>query len=270
MKNITVLLAATLVLGAFAGSEVRRLTDDQMKSMTEERSFTASNGMKLGYRVHLPADKTKKYPLLVLMHGAGETGDDNFKQLKNGAPYILGYIAEGEKHECVFIAPQCPAGHRWMEEEVWKKPSHTFTEKPAAPLAAAIELIENAIATLPVDPDRVYLTGLSMGGFATWDILARRRDLFAAAIPVCGGGDPAYASKLLDLPIWVTHALNDACVSVSYPRSMMTEFWRLGAKNIRYSEYWDGGHWIWDPTYRDRQYLNWLFSKSRKPAESAK
>ena len=236
MKSILCLATLSTAMCVWAGDEVKRLTPEQMTAMTEAKSFTASNGLTLGYRQHLPKDLTKKHPLLVLMHGAGEVGDDNFKQLHNAAPFILGYIAEGTGHEMVFLAPQCPAGHKWMEESVWEKKSHTFTPEPKKPIAAAIELIEHAIKTLPVDPDRVYVAGLSMGGFATWDILIRRPDLFAAAMPVCGGGDPASVTPALkSLPIWATHAVNDTCVSPSYARGMVEAFWKMNAANVRYT-----------------------------------
>ena len=270
MKAILCLAALSLTTCVRAGDEVKRLTPEQMAAMTEAKSFTASNGLTLGYRQHLPKDLTKKHPLLVLMHGVGEVGNDNFKQLHNAAPFILGYIAEGTGHEMVFLAPQCPAGHKWMEESVWEKKSHTFTPEPKKPIAAAIELIEHAIKTLPVDPDRVYIAGLSMGGFATWDILIRRPDLFAAAMPVCGGGDPASVTPALkSLPIWVTHAVNDTCVSPGYARGMVEAFWKMNAANVRYTEFHEGGHWVWDPTFRDRRFLNWLLKQNRqkKPAD---
>ena len=269
MKMALMMAMAALALGAWA-ADVKKMSDDDMKAMTEELSFTASNGLKLGYRRHLPADKSKKYPLIVLMHGAGEVGDDNFKQLKNAAPFILGYIAEGASHEMVFIAPQCPRGHFWMEEQVWNKKSHKFTPRPAKPIAAAIELVEDAVKTLPVDPDRVYIAGLSMGGFATWDVIIRRPELFAAAIPVCGGGDPAsIGPEMKGLPIWATHAVNDNIVSPSFARGMVGAFWDMKAANIRYTEFHDGGHGVWDRTFRDRQFLDWLLKQNRvkKPAE---
>lgn len=263
MKRIGVAaVAAFCGMAAGAACTVESMTDDAMKAATETREFVSTNDFKLGYRIHLPSEPAGK-PLVLLMHGLGEVGNDNFIQLKNGGPQLLNYISE-PGHEAVLIAPQCPTGHRWMECHPWEVPPRwTVTPEPAKPIAAVLELVEKTVKEFGLDGARIYVTGMSMGGFATWELITRRPNLFAAALPVCGGGDPDMAARLLRVPIWVTHNRDDTVVNPQFNRNMMKAFWDLGAKNVRYTEFWEGGHDAWNPTYGRREILDWLFSRRR-------
>ena len=247
---------------AVARAPVVPLDREAMKKATVAKEFTAKDGFKLGYRLHLPAE-TKERPLVVMMRGLGEIGNDNFGQLALGAPQLLGYITE-KGHEAVFLAPQCPTGHTWMECKPWTQPAPwKSTEKAARPIEAVIELIESVANEYHVNRARIYVTGMSMGGFATWELILRKPGLFAGAVPVCGGGDPAMAEKLLRVPIWTTHNMRDPAVKAAFSRATVAAFWTLNAKNIRYTEYWKEGHDAWTETYSDREILDWLFSQRR-------
>ncbi len=169
------------------------------------------------YRLMKP-EKTEpgvKYPLVLFLHGAGERGADNTSQLLHG----VREFAKPENrrlYPCFVVAPQCPTDRRWVEVD-WSAPAHTAPENPSEPLRLALDLVDKLAAELPVDRNRIYVTGLSLGGYGTWDAIARRPDLFAAAIPVCGGGDTAMAAKIKDIPIWAFHGDKDPVVAPREP-----------------------------------------------------
>lgn len=271
MKKLLV-AAAVVAMGicAFANPDVvEGVSMERMLEVTTAESFTGSTGLTLGYRKYVPAEVTEgeKLPLVVLMHGLGEIGTNNVRQLVNGGPQLLAYIAN-QGHKAVFIAPQCPSGHLWMECKPWQMYPWKLQDQVATPIATALELIEKTIKDEPVDPSRVYVTGMSMGGFATWELITRRPDLFACAVPICSGGDPAQAAKLKDLPIWTTHCADDGVVKPEFNRDMVKGFWDIKARNIRYTEFWKGGHNAWTPTLSDRAVLNWMFAQ-KKPEPKA-
>jgi poly(3-hydroxybutyrate) depolymerase len=215
------------------------------------------------YRIHTPEkiEQGKKYPLVVLLHGAGERGDDNKKQLAHGAADILKF-AQAAKQPIFFIAPQCPRGQQWVNTP-WGKMSHTMPKEPSKSMALAIGLIKKTVADSPVDENRIYVTGLSMGGFATWDIVQRMPDYFAAAMPICGGADTAQAAKLKDMPIWCFHGGNDRVVKTQRSRDMIAAIKKAGGAP-KYTEYPGVGHNSWTKTFGDKEVLTWLFAQKKK------
>jgi predicted peptidase len=152
-----------------------------------EKKVFSDGESTLPYRIHLPRELSpeKRYPLVLFFHGAGERGSDNEKQLLIAIGQFFGDPAS-PLHDCIVIAPQCPEDSKWVPLSSWEDTQYSTDELPESlPLSLAVKLIEEAKRTYPIDPDRVYSTGLSMGGYATWDLLVRHTDLFAAAIPVC-------------------------------------------------------------------------------------
>src|SRR5262249_20918676 len=147
----------------------------------EKHTYRDAHGKELPYRLLKPLhpEEGKKYPLVIFLHGAGERGSDNEKQLIHGVPHFVAKETQ-EKYPCFLVAAQCPAGQRWVEVD-WSADSHTQPKAPGEAGRLTLELIEQVMKELPIDPKRVYLTGLSMGGYGTWDLLARRPELFAAA-----------------------------------------------------------------------------------------
>jgi len=256
MKRIQICVLAVVVIG-FA-SLARGA--DQFVARTYE-----SGKETLPYRIHSPEklEKGKRYPLVVLFHGAGERGDDNKKQLVHGAADILKF-AKGANQPIFFIAPQCPRGQQWVDAP-WSKLAHTMPKEPSTSMALAIGLIKKTVADLPVDDKRIYVTGLSMGGFATWDIIQRMPDYFAAAMPICGGGDTAQATGLKNMPVWCFHGGNDRVVKTSRSRDMIAAIKKAGGMP-KYTEYPGVGHNSWKKTFRDREALTWLFARKRKTA----
>ena len=229
--------------------------------MTEPRVFE-KDGSKLLYRWHAPAkvDAGRRYPLVILFHGAGERGDDNTAQLVHGATELLDY-AKKVGEDVFFIAGQVPRGQQWVDTP-WAQKSHTMSAEPSSPMKLALALIDDVRVKSPVDPARIYVTGISMGGYGTWDAVQRRPELFAAAMPICGGGDTACATKIKDVPIWCFHGDADGAVPVCRSRNMVSALWAVNGK-VRYREYPGVGHNCWTRTYGDDAVLAWLFAQRK-------
>lgn len=221
--------------------------------------YENKNGEKLNYR-QLMSDYAPdtKYPLVIFLHGSGERGDDNEAQLKWG----LRNFASSDvmkNYQAIVIAPQCPKETSWGN---YNYEDMTLKKSPTKTMALLIELIEEKIATLPVDTNRIYLTGLSMGGYGTFDLLARRPDLFAAAVPVCGGGDVSKVEDFAHVPIWIFHGANDGAVETRLSREMVTALHEAGARP-GYTQYPEVGHFSWIAAYSDPMMMAWLFRQHK-------
>lgn len=204
----------------------------------------------------------KLYPLVFFLHGAGERGDDPRKLL----PHLPTQMARPEwrkKYPGYFVAPQCRPGKQWVEYPWSDKESSPMHEQPSDQLSMAIAVLEKSLEELPVDRNRVYLTGLSMGGFGSWELAMRRPELFAAVAPVCGGGDESQAALLKQLPIWAAHGDADRVVWPVRSRTLVEAVMDSGG-NIRYTEYAGVGHNSWTPFYSaSRGVIPWMFRQVR-------
>lgn len=228
----------------------------------EKHVFKDSTGKTLLYQFMKPqkVDASKKYPLVVFLHGAGERGNDNEAQLVHGVPQFASK-ENREKYPCFLIAPQCPVSAKWAEVN-WSANSHTIPKEVSEPGRLTLLLIETLLKEQPIDPKRIYITGLSMGGYGTWDLMARRPELFAAAAPVCGGADEATAEKIKHIPVWTFHGAKDTAVKPQRSRNMIAALEKVGAKP-KYTEYPDVGHDSWNPAYKDPEFYKWLFAQSK-------
>lgn len=229
----------------------------------EPREFVGSNGKALKYRLMKPLDYKfgKKYPLVLFLHGAGERGDDNVSTLKHAAK-DLANLERRAKYPAYVLIPQCPTERRWSEVD-WSKDSSDLPEQPSDPMQNIKELLDEMVENAGVDPARVYITGLSMGGYGTWDAIARYPDFFAAAAPICGGGDPKTVSKFKTLPIWCFHGAKDSVVKVGRSREMVEALKNIGSP-IKYTEYPDAQHDSWTATYANPELYAWMFSQRRE------
>ena len=228
---------------------------------TEAREFTNQTGKTFRYRLaEKKAPAGQKVPLVILMHGAGESGVENTMQLFHGAYDILKWL---DAHEAgfLFIAGQVPPNQQWVNVP-WDSKSHEMPAEPAESMALQLELLDSLLADPTVDKDRVYVTGVSMGGYGTWDIICRRPEVFAAAVPVCGGCDLAQAPRIAHIAIWAFHGSKDGAVPVIRARGIMSALWALGS-DAHYREYPDVGHNVWTPTYSDTTVLQWFFRQKR-------
>ena len=205
------------------------------------------------YLVYLPQgyakDKTnaagggKGWPLVLFLHGAGERGSDLEVVKKHGLPKR---IAAGDAFEFIVIAPQCDADERWD-----------------APLL--LKLVKKMQQELGADVDRTYVTGLSMGGFGTWDLICRYPHFFAAAVPICGGGEPFWARNLGQLPVWAFHGDADPIVPVERTREMVAAAKDGGDTNVKLTLYPGVGHVSWEAAYNDPELYTWMLAQHRTP-----
>jgi predicted peptidase len=164
-----------------------------------------------------------------------------------------------KQHPTFVVYPQCPDGARWVEAP-WQLGRYQVDEVPLSrPLGAAIELVDALASELTVDPKRLLVAGLSMGGYGTWDLMARFPDRVAGAMPVCGGGDPGKAAAMARVPVWAFHGADDPVVPVAGSRLMVAALKQAGGK-VRYTEYPKLGHNAWDRAFADRRALRWLLS----------
>ncbi|MEI6687642.1 MAG: prolyl oligopeptidase family serine peptidase [Planctomycetota bacterium] len=217
---------------------------------------------KLLYQIMTPENPAPgtKYPLVIFLHGAGERGLDNNAQLVHGVKDFA--KPESRKsYPCFLIAPQCPNDKKWAEVD-WSANSHQRPEKPSDPATLLLKLIDILPTQFPIDTSRIYITGLSMGGYGTWDLIARKPDLFAAAVPVCGGGDEKDASIIAKIPIWAFHGSKDTVVKPQRSTNMIEAIKKAGG-NPKVTLYPEVGHNSWVNAYSDPEMLKWLFNQKK-------
>lgn len=217
------------------------------------RAFRPHSADSLPYRLMPPSTIAagQRYPLLVFLHGAGERGDDNQTQLL-GLPEQLVEPDWRASYPCFVLAPQCPRESFWTRHD-----------------QELLTLIRGIEQEHPIDHERIYLTGLSMGGYGSWLLAARAPDLFAAVVPICGGGDPDNAARLTNLPIWAVHGDADTTVNVNQTRRMVGAI-RSAGGSPRYTELKGVGHNSWTQTYRDPDgVLKWMFEQRNSRAARA-
>ncbi|MGE3777113.1 MAG: prolyl oligopeptidase family serine peptidase, partial [Pirellulaceae bacterium] len=222
------------------GAPISRLPEatppaDAAWSRWERRLYRAGDA-GLPYRLLCPTPGVPgdPWPLVIFLHGAGERGNDNEKQLVHGMSDLASDDVRW-RFPAFVVAPQCPADEQWVDTP-WTEPSHTMPEQPSLAMRLTLDLIQYLCDELPVDRRRLYVTGLSMGGFGVWDALQRHSDWFAAAAPVCGGGDVALASRIKDVPVWIFHGDEDPVVLPQRSRDMVAALQAAGGRP-RYTEY---------------------------------
>lgn len=229
----------------------------------EKKSYE-KDGFTLPYRLYIPKDYDcgERYPILVFLHGSGERGSDNERQLVNGIQKIFDDL-DSPIYDSIVIAPQCPENSKWVHSS-WTDNYSVASVPESRELASVIDIIDEIRDYYNVDDDRVYVTGLSMGGYGTWDLLERHGARFAAGMPICGGGDPSYAKLLKRIPIRTFHGSDDTSVPPRCTRLMYAAIRREGGDKIEYTEFDGCGHFIWNMVYSDSANIDWLFSQSRE------
>ncbi len=226
-------------------------------------TFTGSDGKTIPYRLFKPNeyDAKKKYPLVIFFHGAGERGTDNARQIGNGMD-VFAKPENQAKYPCFIVAPQCPGEQQWVNVP-WGDDTEVQPAEPSQTLRLSMELLDSLQKEYSIDSKRLYITGLSMGGFATWDAITRWPDRFAAAVPICGGGDETKAEKIAKLPLWAFHGSNDDVVKTHRSRDMIAAMKKAGG-NPKYTEVPNVGHFAWGAAYSDPNLITWMFAQSRK------
>ncbi len=211
----------------------------QAKSFEKQIMVTA----KLDYLLSLPADydkSSRRWPLVLFLHGAGESGSDLSKVKTHGPPKIV--EAKGP-FPFILVSPQCP-GRGWNVDTL-------------------NGLLDAVMKEYRVDENRVYLTGLSMGGYGTWALAAAHPERFAAIAPICGGGNPADAPKLAKLPMWVFHGAKDPVVPLKRSEEMV-EAVKAAGGDPKFTVYPEAGHDSWTATYDNPEFYTWLLAQKRR------
>jgi len=201
--------------------------------------------VNMDYLLYLPKDYDNQdsWPLMLFLHGAGERGDDLELVKKHGPPKLVG---EGREFPFIVVSPQCPKNSRWYPIKL-------------------TALLDELTAQLKVDKDRIYVTGLSMGGFGTWSLAAHTPDRFAAIVPICGGGERFAARYIKGIPAWVFHGAKDRAVPLERSQQMVDALNSVGG-NAKFTVYPDAGHDSWTETYGSPELYEWLLEQKRASA----
>ncbi len=239
-----ILIAILLVAVNFAAIGQKKSKVNEVKKFSKKVTKTVS----LNYLLTLPEGYSKdksNYPLMIFLHGAGERGSDISKVKAWGIPKL---IEEGRKFPCVVVSPQCPLGQYWS------------TDLMAETL---IHFIENLEKKYNIDKSRIYLTGLSMGGYGSWKLAMDHPNKFAAVAPVCGDGNVANAKFLKNTPVWTFHGAKDMVVPISGTRAIVEKLQNAGG-DVKFTIYPEVGHNSWENAYADQKLYDWMFSQKRK------
>jgi predicted peptidase len=235
-----------------------------------EKHWYAQGPDTLPYRVLLPEnyDVKKKYPLIYFLHGAGERGNDNEKQLVHGARLFL-IDSVRNNYPAIVVFPQCSNSSFWSNvqfryDTATRKRSFIFQEagEPTVAMRLAEGLLLQLLKEYPIDKKKVYAGGLSMGGMGTFEIVRRHPGLFAAAFPICGGGHPATAALMKKTNWWVFHGAKDDVVPPVNSDIMVKALQEAKAK-VKYTLYPNANHNSWDPAFAEPELLKWLFAQKK-------
>jgi predicted peptidase len=256
MRRPTVRLMACLAFVACASALPPYATHaDEPKpgqQQAEKLKKQVVREVTLDYLLFLPQDygkeQGKKWPLMLFLHGAGERGSDVNKVKVHGPPKI---VQNKKDFPFILVSPQCPENKWWEPEEV-------------------VALLDEIQSKYKVDADRVYLTGLSMGGFGTWETATQYPERFAAIAPICGGGRPYTAARLKNIPTWVFHGEKDPVVPIKRSEEMVDALKTAGG-DVKFTRYPDAGHDSWTKTYDNPELYEWFLNHTRgqKPEHAA-
>jgi hypothetical protein len=276
MKNFQRIFFIFFLLFGLIIEIIQAQTIDEIYNKFVKRYHTFEN-TTLPYHIFKPDnyDPQTHYPLVLCLHGAGECGDDETAVKNNSMATVWARDSNQTRWPCFILVPQCPNGGWWPNSNI---------------MLTVNDILDSLLLEFSVDTNRLYVTGLSMGGYGTWDIITRFPDKFAAAIPVCGGGDPSLSELISNVPIWNFHGAQDGTVYVTESRNMIAALENAGdtvvythchlgdctglSENIisekiqngaklLYTEYEFGGHSIWNEAYNTIFLLPWTFAQSK-------
>ena len=238
---------AVILLGAGCTS---LSNDSQVITGQHPQSFDKDILMSvhLDYLLYLPdeyPESNRDWPLILFLHGAGERGNDLEKLKVHGPPKLI--AGQNKEFPFVIVSPQCPAGDWWSSD---------------IQIAGLDALLSELMSRYRIDRDRVYVTGLSMGGFGTWRLAVEYPDRFAAIAPICGKGNPQKAARISQLPIWVFHGAKDNVVPIKHSEEMVDALKKSGS-DVKFTVYPDAGHDSWTTTYNNPELYDWFLKHER-------
>ena len=242
-----VVFAASFLVGC-TQMEKKEMTSNLLEqegqhAQTFEKEITKTLSCK--YLLFLPEGyerQDKRWPLMLFLHGAGERGDDLNKVKVHGPPKI---VEKQKDFPFIVVSPQCP------EDDWWTQKTEVL-----------INLLDDIVAQYDVDVDRVYLTGLSMGGYGSWALASEYPDRFAALVPICGGGNRIMSIFLKDMPIWAFHGAKDSVVPVEESKDLVEAINARGG-NAKLTIYPEANHDSWTETYNNQEVYDWLLEHRR-------
>jgi len=248
---------------AFSFCICTKTTNAQSSSRFSINHYVSSKGDTLNYRMLSPDyDTLRKYPLVIFLHGSGERGSDNEAQLKWG---VTAFATDQMMimYPAIVIAPQCPSNQSWSNfSRNENRMEMKLQPTPSRPMELVIELIHELKKILLLIRTAFISRDFSMGGFGTYDAIERYPNLFAAAIPVCGGGDVSRAASIAHIPIWTVHGAEDAAVNPFNSLNMTEALMKAGA-HPGYTQYPEVGHFSWLGAYSDPLIMEWLFRQHK-------
>lgn len=242
----------------------------QDKNLYDKHWFI-QNGDTMPFRLLLPEnyDATKQYPLVIFLHGRGETGSDNEKQLIHGAALFLRDSIR-KNYPAIVVFPQCSNDSYWSNVQATTTGEHnskrSFFFVPDGPASSAMTMLmsltDHILLQYPVAKEQVYVMGLSMGGMGTFELVRRKPGVFAAAIPICGGANPATAKQLRKTKWWVFHGAKDDVVLPVFSEEMVAALKKAKAP-VEFTLYPNANHNSWDPAFAEPNLLRWLFAQKK-------
>ena len=257
----TVCLLSALSLLAFTSCTSMKTKSPAVGALTPSKlTWRVTRSAEMRYLLYLPKDysakRGKQWPLMLFLHGAGERGTNLQHVAVHGPPKL---VQQGTNFPFLIVAPQCPEGQRWENESLLRLLAHVMTQHA-------------------VDASRVYLSGLSMGGYGSWKLGLAHPEKFAAMVPICGGGeriDVLLASRervaaLKDLAVWAFHGAKDPVVPLDESERMVAAFKKAGVREVKFTVYPEADHNSWTAAYNDPALYKWLLQHRREPASSAK
>lgn len=222
------------------------------------RTYTGGTGETMPYRLFIPAAaaRARALPLIVYLHGGGGAGNDNLKQISGGntaGTHVWTTKEMQARHPAFVVAPQIPGGRQWGA------PS---SDELAPDAKLVLDLVAALSKEFAIDADRIYITGQSLGGRGTWDLVSKRPDFFAGAIPVCGQANATRIKAARDVAIWAFHGAKDPVVPVAASRDLVAALKSAGSR-VKYTEYPDVEHNAWVRAFAERELPDWLFAQRR-------
>jgi predicted peptidase len=242
-RNFLPLLITIATLYGLGCASMPERTDVRMGRL--QQSFEVA--VQADYLLYLPDEyqaSQKEWPLMLFLHGAGERGNDPSVIEKNGPPKLIAY--QKKEYPFIILAPQCPKGDMWSSD---------------LQIDTLNALLDDIVLRYRIDKRRIYVTGLSMGGFGTFSLATAYPERFAAIAPICGGGDPKTAHRIAHLPIWVFHGAKDTVVSIEKSRDMV-EALKKADSTVKFTVYPDADHNSWTETYNNPEIYEWLLAHS--------
>lgn len=245
---------------AATGSVNAQYLDENLVSLFDAQVHTFADKSTLPFRLLIPdsVKNGKKFPLVVFLHGSGERGDDNTIQLTWGAQEFAKPYRR-QAFPAFVLAPQCPENMSWTSFDLFADDSPKVFPQPSFALERTKWLVDYILKEYPIDSSRVYITGLSMGGYGTFEAISRWPEMWSAAAPVCGGAELNTLKKVGNMPIWIFHGAVDEVVPVELSREAFAYLRKINPQ-VRYSEFPYVDHFSWQPAYATEELYQWMFS----------